>query len=275
MQMRFQHIDPHPLLRDYIERMWIFESSGRIPIDDMKLVVPNGLLKLSVSYRNAIKCKSEGWSYSSKENTIDLTGLVDMPIILDTVQDITTGTIGIEFNPEGAYRFFHLKLSEIKNQIYPLTDILGKAAKQLEEKIANAESPDTKLFFLQRFLLKQFMQYEADPIFEYCVKKIKSTKGKTTVRDLEKKTGYTSRWLNMKFTDRLGISPKNLSSIIRFKQYYQALANNTEADFMQNDFYDYYYDQSHFLKDFKRFTGSLYKGFQNRTNEFGKIFYKA
>jgi hypothetical protein len=105
MQMRFQHIEPHPLLRDYIERMWIFESSGRMPIDDVKLVVPNGLLKLSVSYQNAIKCKSEGWSYSSKENTLDLTGLVNIPIILDTVQDITTGTIGIEFNPEGAYRF--------------------------------------------------------------------------------------------------------------------------------------------------------------------------
>jgi methylphosphotriester-DNA--protein-cysteine methyltransferase len=79
----------------------------------------------------------------------------------------------------------------------------------------------------------------------------------------------------MKFKDKLGISPKNLSSIIRFKQYYQAFATNAELKFIQNEFYDYYYDQSHFLKDFKRFTGLSYKGFQNRSNDFGKIFYKG
>jgi len=52
MQMRFQHIDPHPLLRGYIEKMWVFESSGRMPVDDLKLVVPNGNIKLTVAFRN-------------------------------------------------------------------------------------------------------------------------------------------------------------------------------------------------------------------------------
>ena len=78
----------------------------------------------------------------------------------------------------------------------------------------------------------------------------------------------------MKFTDKLGISPKNLSTIIRFKQYYNAVANNAELSFMKNDFYDLYYDQSHFMKEFKRFTGLSYSGFENTTNDFGKLFYK-
>ena len=78
----------------------------------------------------------------------------------------------------------------------------------------------------------------------------------------------------MKFKDKLGTSPKNLSTIIRFNQYYNAVANNNEMDFMQNAFYDHYYDQSHFLKEFKRFTGQSHSGFENRTNDFGKLFYK-
>lgn len=272
--MRFQHIEPHYLLKGYVERMWIFESNGRMPSDDMKLVVPNGHIKLSVSYRNAIVCKSGGWSYSSKENTLDLTGLVDIPIILDTVQDVATGTIGVEFSPQGAYRFFRVRLNDIKNQIYPLKDVLGKIAKELEEQIANIETVEGKVALLQQFLLNQFIKNKEDSIFEYCAANINSSKGKITINELEKKTGYSSRWLNMKFKDNLGVSPKNLSTIIRFKHYYNAVANNDELSFMENEFYDFYYDQSHFMKEFKRFTGLSHTGFRNTTNNFGKLFYK-
>jgi methylphosphotriester-DNA--protein-cysteine methyltransferase len=77
----------------------------------------------------------------------------------------------------------------------------------------------------------------------------------------------------MKFTDKLGISPKNLASIIRFKQYYQSLINGNERSFSKNDFYELYYDQSHFIKDFKRFTGLPPTKFQKQINDFGEKYY--
>ncbi len=272
--MRLQNIEPHALLKSYIEKMWLFESSGKMPADDLKLVVPNGHIKLSVAFRNGIVAAVNGKSFTSKEQNISLTGLVDVPVIVDVEKDVATGTIVVEFNPQGAYRFFHLSLTEIKNQIHPLTDILGTIAKQLQEQISNVESVDGKVSLLQQFLLKQFSLQAEDNIFEYCIEKITSSKGKITIQELEKKTGYSSRWLNMKFKDKLGISPKNLSTIIRFNQYYNAIANNNEMDFMQNAFYDHYYDQSHFLKEFKRFTGLSHSGFESTTNDFGKLFYK-
>lgn len=274
MQMRFQHIEPHPLLKAYIEKMWVFESSGRIPADDLKLVVPNGNIKLTVAMRNGIVAAVNGQVFTSKEQRISLTGLIDVPVILDAYKDIVTGTLCAEFNPQGAYRFFRVPLNDIKNQIHPLTDILGTVAKQLEEQISNVESVEGKVALLQQFLLNQFRLQEEDPVFEYCVASILSSKGKITIKELEKKTGYSSRWLHMKFIDKLGISPKNLSTVIRFKQYYNAVANNTELSFMRNDFYDLYYDQSHFMKEFKRFTGMSYSGFEDKTNDFGKLFYK-
>ena len=274
MQMRFQNIKPHPLLKSYIEKMWVFESSGKMPIDDLKLVVPNGNIKLTVAFRNGIVAAVGEKIFTSKENSISLTGLVDVPVILDVDENVATGTLCAEFNPQGAYRFFRLPLNSLKNQIYSLTDILGIIAKQLEEQISNVESVEGKVDLLQQFLLKQLMLQGDDSIFEYCVSKIISSKGRITIKELEKKSGYSSRWLNMKFEERLGVSPKNLSTIIRFKQYYNAVANNDEISFMKNDFYDFYYDQSHFIKEFKRFTGLSYSGFGNTTNDFGKLFYK-
>ena len=274
MEMRLQNIEPHPLLKRYIERMWLFESSGKMPTEDMKLIVPKGCIKLAITFRNGVESKLEGKNQLSKENNIVLAGFIDVPYILDIERDHETGTLGVDFSPLGAYRFFHLPLKEVRNQIHPLTDILGIKGRQLEEHIANAGSVEGKMQLLHQFLLKQFLQQEEDTIFEYCVDKIISSKGKITVKELEKKTGYSSRWLNMKFIDNLGVSPKNLSSIIRFKQYYLAFSKKDEMSFMKNEFYDYYYDQSHFIKDFKRFTGLTYTGFDSKTNHFGTLFYK-
>ena len=254
--------------------MWMFKSSGKMPVDDMKLVVPNGNIKLTVSYQNGIVATLNGKAFASKEHDITLTGLVDVPVILDVDEDVATETIGIEFSPQGAYRFFHFTLNDIQNQIYSLNDVLGNKGKLLIKQINNTTSVQQKIIVLQQFLLKQLSLQNEDLIFEYCVKRIISSKGKITVKELENKTGYSSRWLNMKFKYKLGISPKNLCSIIRFSQYYETLINGDERSFFRNDFYEFYYDQSHFIKDFKRFTGFPPAKFEKQINNFGESYYK-
>lgn len=272
--MRLQNIEPHPLLNRYIEKLWVFESNGRMPSGDMKLIVPNGCIKLVIPFRNGLSGKINEWHHLSKENSITLIGMTDVPSIVDVEDNSPSGTIGFQFSPIGAYRFFHISQSEIKNQIHPLTDILGNIAKALEEQICNAEGINGKINLLQQFLLKQLAHRNGDDIFDFCIQKIALTKGRISIKELERETGFSSRWLNIKFQEKVGISPKNLSSIIRFQQFYQALTKSSENNFFKKEFYDYYYDQSHFIKDFKRFTGFPPTKFSLTENEFGKIFYK-
>jgi AraC-like DNA-binding protein len=246
-----------------------------MPADDMKLVVPNGNIKLTVSYQNGIVAAINGKTYNSKEHDITLTGLIDVPVILDVDEDVTTETIGIEFSPKGAYRFFHFTLNEIHNQIYSVSDVLGNVGKRLTEQMNNTLSLQQKVALLQQFLLRHLSSHQEDLIFEYCVEKITASRGTITVKELEKKTGYSSRWLNTKFNDKLGVSPKNLSSIIRFRQYFQAFINGNERTFFKNDFYELYYDQSHFIKAFKRFTGLPPTKFEKQANDFGESYYRG
>jgi AraC-like DNA-binding protein len=274
MSILFRHIESHFLLKNYIEKMWLFESSGKMPVEDMKLVVPNANLKLTLSYQNGIVASADGKTFLSKENDITLAGLIDVPVILDTDEDVATETIGIEFNPLGAYRFFHFNLNEIQNKIYSLRDLLGKTGNQLIRQINELPSADQKIAALQQFLIRQLSQQNEDSIFDYCIEKILASKGRITIKELEKKTGYSSRWLNMKFNNKIGVSPKNLSSIIRFKQYFQAFINGNEKYFLKNDFYELYYDQSHFIKDFKRFTGLPPTRFEKQINDFGERYYR-
>ncbi len=273
MQISLRHISIHPALKGYIEKLWVFESSARVPDADLKLVVPNGMVKLVIPFRNGLVGQRAGLCGISKEHQVTLIGVSDVPFMVEAENDAPAGTIGVEFNPLGAYRFFRLKQSELKNQIYHAAEVLGKIARDMEERIAQVEPVDAKVEMVQRFLLGLFNS-EADRVFEYCVQKIRESHGAVTMRTLEKATGYSGRWLNLKFEEKIGVSPKNLGAIMRFLFIYETLANNPQEILKNKAYYNMYYDQAHFIKEFKRFTGLPPLKFENRANDFGKIFYK-
>jgi AraC-like DNA-binding protein len=274
MQMRLQHFDPDPQLYGYISKIWVFESSGRVPLDDMKLIVPNGMVKITIPFRNGVSGRNKEIYHLSKESQITLIGIGDIPAVVDVEHDAPSGNIGIEFSALGAYRILQLRQSELKNKIFLLEDAFGKSARDVQEVIANTESIPGKIATIQKYLIKLLSKSESDPVLDYCITKIKSTKGLITVNELESKTGYSRRWLYDKFTDKVGISAKNYSSIVRFMQFYERWARTGDYNNVKANLYEYFFDQAHFIKEFKRFTGFSPLRFVKSENEFGRIFYK-
>src|SRR4249919_2979100 len=149
---RFSPVTPDPQLTPYIAKMWVFESSGRLPAADNKLIVPNANFKLAFTFRNGLAARVGEKTFIQKENKLSLTGLVDSPVNLDPQEDAQTGTIVIEFNPLGAYRFFHFSYTQVKNQIVELSDLIGNTAEELQTKLTEAATLDLKLQILQNFL---------------------------------------------------------------------------------------------------------------------------
>jgi len=272
---RFIPITPHPLLSPYVAKIHVFESSGRLPAEDRKLIVPNANFKLTLTYRNGIVAGIGDKTFIQGENKLSLTGLIDAPVMLDAQQDAQTGTIIIEFNPLGAYRFFHLSYAEVKNQIVELPDLVGNYAEELQSRLVEANSITLKLQILQNFLIKQLEKTVADPIYDYCVDRISGTAGVLSVAQLEKETGYSSRWLHAKFSEHLGTGPKNLSEIVRFKQFYGAFSSGANYQRLKEHIYHHYHDQSHFIRAFKRFTGSTPTDLQNSMNELATKHYTS
>jgi len=272
---RFSPVAPHPLLRPYIAKMWVFESSGRLPAADRKLIVPNANFKLAFTSRNGLVARVDGKTFTQRENELSFTGLVDSPVMLDPQEDTQTDTIVVEFNPLGAYRLFHLSYADVRNQIVAMADLIGKIAKELQTRLAEAGSLDLKLQQLQDFLLKQLEKSSSDPIYDYCIHRILDSKGLITVAELEKRTGYSSRWLHRKFSEHLGTGPKNLAEIVRFKQCYEAYSTGTQVQNLKKHIYYYYYDQSHFLRAFKRFTGFSPTDLQGSMNELATRHYTS
>ncbi len=271
MQLQtFKIIEP---LKESIEKIWLYKSDERLEEDDLKMIVPNGRIKLIIPF-NDVLTKTGSFEVYSVGNRIFLIGIIEVPRIINDQKQNPSGTIGIEFNPAAAYRFFSLDFAGIVNNIIPLSNISGKEVSDLEKALSHASSPEIKADMLQQFLLLQMKETE-DTVFGHCIRKIESVKGQITMSELEKSTGYTSRWLNMKFKQRLGISPKNFAGIIRFYDIYKSLSNNPFRLFSQKGFYDLYHDQSHFIRDFKKFAGMPPARLTRAINDFGKAFFKS
>ncbi|MBO9204303.1 MULTISPECIES: helix-turn-helix domain-containing protein [Niastella] len=271
----FNPVTPHPLLAPYVAKMWVFKSSGRLPELDRKLIVPNANFKLAFTSQNGLVAQVENKTFTQKEQELSFTGLIDSAVMLNPHEDIQTDTIVVELNPLGAYRLFYLPYGAIKNQITGMTDLLGNPVKELQSRLADTEIVAEKLQLLQHFLIKQLEKAAPDLIYDHCVKRIYEGKGLITVAQLEKETGYSARWLHKKFTEHLGTGPKNLAEIIRFKQFYQAYSAGASLHHLKEYIYEYYYDQSHFLRAFKRFTGSTPTDLQNSLNDLATKHYTS
>jgi AraC-like DNA-binding protein len=92
------------------------------------------------------------------------------------------------------------------------------------------------------------------------------------IKSLEKKTGYSHRYLDMLFREHLGISPKTYSTILRFQAYYKDWSKDSTSYFHKDKILELYYDQAHFIKEFKRYTGQTPTQLARFKNDFGQNF---
>ncbi len=274
MELTFRHTAIHPRLKGYIDRVYLLECDRRIPDPDLKMIVPNGCVRLMLPFKNGLSARHAATGITTAAtDRFALVGVCDLPFTVDVVSDAPSGVIGVEFSPRGAYRFLKMQHSELRNRVLLLDDVWGKLARELEEKIGNVSAPDSKMELLQR-LLAGMLREDDDTVFDYCIERINSTDGRVSVRELEAETGYGSRWLNVKFAEKLGVSPKNLCAITRFQAVFRALANHPRSILDNKRYYDLYYDQAHFIREFRRFTGWPPSKFESHAGDFGKMFYR-
>lgn len=128
--MRLTHFPLNPALKGYIEKLWVFETDEPIPGEDIRLVVPNGLIKMVIPYRNGLTGKMAGCQHTSREHQLTLIGISDIPSNVETAyfNGESSGTIGVEFSPAGAYRILIFVIPILRTRYTTLTT---SSAKQL------------------------------------------------------------------------------------------------------------------------------------------------
>lgn len=230
------------------------------------MVPPNARPKVIIPYISTITTTTGFVSRTCAEGGIYFIGVRDVPVALTTPKT-KTGSIGLEFTTAAAYKFFRQPMHDLANDLFSFHDCFGNEGLQLQRDVSQLEDPYNKVKKVQEFLLYKLRSTDrVNRIVDYSIEAISRSHGLIEIRELERKTGYTKRYLDLLFKDHLGIGPKTLSTILRFQHFYKVAGNE------KNSIYDLYYDESHFIKEFKRYTGFSPGKFASLQNDFGKHF---
>ena len=269
--MKIEFMEIRAELIRYVQAIWLLENPGGLAPSDVSLAAPNGAPKLIFNFENSVTSVVNGHIQKSKEHTMYFVGTRDTSALLYT-EPGKVCCIGVEFYPHGAYPIFGIPMGDLSNRLLPIDDLSTRWHREFHEIIPELRSPQEAVIFIQARLIEMLMKNRIEnPIVEYCVACLKSTNGLITISDLERKTGYGRRYLEILFSDHVGFSPKVLAGIFRFQKFYKKWASGNSYDEIRDELYNYYYDQAHFTKEFKRMTGFTPQHYSTQVaNEFGR-----
>ena len=271
--MNLKQFTIHPILKPYINKVWLFESSYNMASKDLRMVVPSGNINLIYTLKGDYQTVSQfGQIHSIYSNNLTFIGQQSSALTLQGDKPVTS--IGISFTYTGAYSFFGGQLKESKDLVFDFEEIYYRENQILKEKLYNLSDYQSKVDVLQQFLISKLTVPKVqEPIIRELTQTILASQGLISLTELCQQTGWSKRHLNRIFSEIIGQNIKSWSQTIRFKHNYNLLVKGLkESNEAIKDFYLTYYDQSHYIHSFKKITGKTPNQFMKSINEFGNYF---
>jgi AraC-like DNA-binding protein len=159
------------------------------------------------------------------------------------------------FYPGMAYQFFHVPMNLLSDRTIALSDLWDGLAAELEDKLAGLCSNEDRVKTVQKYLIQQFASDRRDLQVDYCLNQVRRSSTSISVGKLSAEIGLSQRQLLRSFQERIGLSPKEYLRVSRFTHSLQYLKRYPHISLTEVACQSGYYDQSHFIRDYKEYTG--------------------
>ncbi|MFF2017112.1 helix-turn-helix domain-containing protein [Paenibacillus sp. NPDC058177] len=158
------------------------------------------------------------------------------------------------FMPGYAEFFLKYPIGEFSEMEIPIQEVFPHAA-ELLERVAEQTSFAGRIRAFEAFYLNHFRDgLEVPLLVKYLTEKIITLRGALNVKELAQDTGYSSRYMLKTFEKFVGVSPKLLGRIVRFQNVIYSLEHKHCDETLDRIFEMGYFDQNHFIKEFKEFS---------------------
>ena len=185
-------------------------------------------------------------------STAGITGLQDKFRVF--INSKNTGTVLVMFSETGAAAFFKQPMHELFGQSLALSDLLLQSQMDVvSEQVSEAGTDAERIKTVENFLVTCLSKKENDALVTLAVTLIKQTKGNIKIAALTEKLHISQSRFEKRFRKIVGASPKKFASIVRLKNILSAPAQANRL--IDIGLEAGYFDQSHFIRDFKTFTG--------------------
>lgn len=264
--MKFQFVQPSGFLKNYIKH-YCFMESDIYEADVVERVIPTENIQLMFHYKNPFVVFHTNDSVIQQPKSI-ISGLSDYYSDVSTAGE--TGVVFISFLPTGACHFFRFPLSEIENQSVDLTDIFNSEIRQIEELLYLKDTIREKVAVIENFLIRCYSPIPSHDslLIKKGVEIVKNCKGQTSAKYLSDCLYTSPKTLERKFARYLGKSTKQVIKLIRFQEVLHDFSCLNKRSLTEHAYNNGYFDQSHFIHDFKSYTGYTPKEFYVKYPDF-------
>jgi AraC-like DNA-binding protein len=163
--------------------------------------------------------------------------------------------VNIGFQPGGLHRLLGIPMSELYDDGFNGHDLLGPEVDALIDRCAELNHLTEIKESVETFLLaKRNNIREVLPI-DYAVHQLVQQHGNVPISDVASLSCMSLRQFQRKCYERLGISPKMFARITRFSHAYRIFEQSSSVNWTTIAHQSGYFDQMHFIRDFKQFAG--------------------
>jgi AraC-like DNA-binding protein len=237
---------PSPALSPYVRNYRIVESQG----DMVNRVMPDTSLVMALRIKGKVSFVNDDGNQALPPMV--MSGLRRSGRLINYSSH--SGNLLVVFKEGSAQAFLREPLHELFNQSVALDALTGyDDLAELEDELGEARDHQARIASVERFLLSRLHRCKPDLLIAAALKDIRETQGALRMKTLAGKLCVSQDVFEKRFRRVIGVTPKVFSSIVRMRSILGQAASKTrlaEAAYTAG-----YFDQPHFNKDFKLFTG--------------------
>ncbi|KAB2847127.1 MAG: AraC family transcriptional regulator [Melioribacteraceae bacterium] len=250
--MNYFEIKPNKFLLPYINCYWTLNGKSDLYYDNTERVLPDGCIELIINFEKPFEQYCGNGKFEKQPSAFIVGQIKNYKLLKPSCN---FDMIGIRFKPAGAFKFLNFPLDEISSQTVDAELIWGNDLKVLQEKMSDAKL-SRRIFLLENFLLEKSLINKTNLKFiDASVNLINYGKPIFTVEKLAAKLEISKRQIERNFKQFVGIPPKTFLKIRRLQNVFKHIQNKKQIDWLTLSYISGYYDQSHFINDFREFSG--------------------
>mgnify|MGYP002777099159 CR=1 FL=1 len=269
--MKPQIFEPSDELKEFVMCYWNLEGDKEsTPVKNT--IVPDGTMKLIFHYEDTYKHHPRNGESIVLPKCF-LIGQLTQPYVVEPLG--VTGSFVVRFHPNGFLPFTTIPIKDMENTAVPIDKLFGNEGAEVGKNILHANDTSERINLIEKFLLKRLTDKKTiDFVVKSTIETILEANGKFTVNEFSHEMNINRRKLTRKFSSAIGLSPKQLAKIIRIQAALKTLLVKKVASFTELAYENEYFDQAHFIKEFKEFTGLTPKDFYGDDLKMSLIFDK-
>lgn len=271
--MNYHTYKPHQDLAALVNCYWTLEVPAATDAQKQR-IVPDGCIEMAFILGDDIKRYTSDDEFILQPRAMVLGQTIEPFYIQPTGY---VNTFAIRFYPYGFSNFVAVPIVDLANKETPIQRLFGEeTARSLEQKIVDATDVRRRIDIIESFLLERLSDRSTvDNIVKTTVDALLSTNGTARIKTILQEDPSSRRQLERKFARQIGVSPKQLGKVIRLQAAIKMLLNQKAGNLTTIAYESDYYDQAHFIKDFKEFTGTSPKAFLgNESLALSTLFYR-